>query len=170
MESEITNGTILIEERTSLPKEMVFESEAYLPGWRILKHFDAFGLNREIQKAGWTFFCAAGEIRTTVFGIDMRKTVRRAIERILARAQSEQLNSLEIVRMACTGSDRFPLVRHVTVSARLRHIQESLILHRSKDYQVPETSKLENPRANTGGAHDEEFAPEPAAAAVRILA
>jgi len=170
MESEITNGTILIEEKTSLPKELRFESEPYLPGWRIVKHFDALGLNREIQKAGWRYFCAAGEIRTTVFGIDMRKTVRRAIERILARAQSEELNSLEIVLVACTGSERFPLVRHVTVSARLRHIQESLILHRSKDYQVPETSKLENSRENACGAHDEESATEPGAEAVRILA
>ena len=170
MESEITNGTILIEERTLLPEEMQFESEPYLPGWRIVKHFDAFGLNREIQKTGWTFFCAAGEIRTTVFGIDMRKTVRRAIERILARAQSEKLNSLEITRVACTGSERFPLVRHVTVSARLRHIQESFVLHRSKDLVVLGTSKLENSRENACGAHDEESATEPGAEAVRILA
>jgi hypothetical protein len=170
MESEITNGTILIEEKTLLPKELLIESETYLPGWKIVKHFDAIGLSREIQRTGWTFFCAAREIRTTVFGIDMRKTVRRAVERILARTQSEKLNSLEITRVACTESERFPLVRYVSVAARLRHLEPNCFLYRAKDYPVPEPGKLENPRENAAGALDEESAPETDGAAVRILA
>jgi hypothetical protein len=81
-----------------------------------------------IQKAGWTFFCQGGDISETVFGIDDQKMQRRAIDRILARTTADRLNSLEITRMASVGSGRFPLVRYVTVSARWRHIQQSVFL------------------------------------------
>jgi hypothetical protein len=126
MGSEIISGTILIEEGTLLPKDLKLVSEPYVPGWRIVKHFEGFGLGREIQKTGWTFFCLAAEIRATVFGIDTQTMVRKAIERILARARSEKMNSLEITHVASVGSQRFPLVLYVTVSARLRHVQENV--------------------------------------------
>jgi hypothetical protein len=144
MESEITSGTILIEEGTLLPKDLKLESEPYVRGWRIVKHFKGFSLSRKIQKTGWTFFCLASEIRATVFGIDMQKMVRGAIERILTRARSEKVNSLEITRVASVGSERFPLVSYVTVSARLRHVQENFFLRRSEDLPAKETSALKN--------------------------
>jgi hypothetical protein len=144
MGSEITSGTILIEEGTLLPKDLKLESEPCVPGWRIVKHFEGFSLSREIQKTGWTFFCLASEIRATVFGIAMQKMVRRALERILTRAHSEKVNSLEITRVASVGSERFPLVSYVTVSARLRHIQENFFLRRSKDLPAKETNGLKN--------------------------
>ena len=134
MTHEIIAGSILIEENTVLPKELVFETEACVPGWRVIKDSDGSGLlGREISRIGWTFFCLAGEVRSTVFGIDRQKMARRAIERILARAKSEKLNSLEILQVTSVGSERFPLVRHLTVSARLRHIQQSLFLSRGRD-------------------------------------
>ena len=134
MTHEIIAGSILIEENTVLPKELLFETEACVPGWRVVKDSDGSGLlGREISRIGWTFFCLAGEVRSTVFGIDRQKMARRAIERILARAKSEKLNSLEILQVTSVGSERFPLVRHLTVSARLRHIQQSLFLSRGRD-------------------------------------
>jgi hypothetical protein len=75
-----------------------------------------------------TFFCLAAETKATVFGIDSQNMVRRAVERILDRTKAEMFNSLEVTRVSSIGSERFPLVRHVTVSARLRHIQESFVL------------------------------------------
>jgi hypothetical protein len=144
MESEITNGTILIEEGTLLPKDLKLEGEPYVRGWRIVKHFEGFGLSREIQKTGRTFFCVASEIRATVFGIDMQKMVRRAIERILTRARSEKVNSLEITQMTSVGSERFPLVSYVTVSARPRNVEENFFLRRSEDLPAKETNALKN--------------------------
>lgn len=145
MTHEITAGDILIEEATVLPKELQCETEPCVPGWRVIKDFDGFGLGREISRNGWTFFCLAGEIRSTVFGIDSPKMVCRAIEQILARAKSEKHNSLEIVQVTSRGSERFPLVHSITVSARLRHIQQSLFLSRATDNPVLKPPKSESP-------------------------
>lgn len=146
MVHEITTGTILIKDNALLPKELQFESEPCMPGWGLVKNFDGYAFNREIQKTGWTFFCLAGEIKATVFGIDSQKIARRAIERILARTKSEEFNSLEITRVASVGSERFPLVRYVTVSARPRHIQEGLLFCRAKD--VLDTTSLSPEQAH----------------------
>ena len=135
MAGTIKTGTILIKEGTLLPEALRLESESYLPGWRLVKDLDGYGLDREIQKTGWTFFCLAGEIRATVFGIDVQRMVRRAIERILRDPKSERFNSLEITRVTSVGSERFPGVHFVTVSANSRHIQKSLILSGAKDLQ-----------------------------------
>src|SRR5207302_3841485 len=53
----------------------VRESECSVPGWRLVKDLDRCGLDQEIREAGWSFFCLAGEIRATVFGIDEEKMV-----------------------------------------------------------------------------------------------
>lgn len=142
MAHEIRTGTILIKDNAILPSEFQFESEACVPGWRIIKAFDKGGVVREIQKTGWIFFCLAGEVKATVFGMDRQMMVRRAIERILAGLHSEKFNTLEITRVASVGSERFPLVHYVTVSAQSRHIQETLFLCPVKN--LPGTAKLKN--------------------------
>jgi hypothetical protein len=129
---------ILIREGTRLPANVSIESEAFLPGWRLIKGLDGYALDRKIRDAGWTFFCLAGETRATVFGIDGAKMVRRAIEqilgnRVLANPKREKFNSLEITQVAAVASKRFLGVRYVTVSARTRHIQEGLGLVPAKD-------------------------------------
>lgn len=133
MAREIGTGTILVKNDAALPKELRFESESYAAGWKMIADLDGHGLDRALQKTGWTLFCLAGRVKTTVFGIDSDSMIHRAIERILARGKSNGFNSLEITQVASVGSERFPLVRYVTVSARWRHIQEGLILERGKD-------------------------------------
>jgi hypothetical protein len=98
-------------------------------------------LDREIHKAGWTFFCQAAEIKEAVFGIDGQKMVRRAIERILKSPKAEKFNSLEITQVASVGSERFPGIWYVTVSAHRRHIQESLVLFCEKELPKLEAAK-----------------------------
>lgn len=141
MSHEIKTGSILMKENTLLPKALQFESEPCVPGWRLVESVAGYELDREIQRAGWHFFCLAGEIKATVFGMDEQNMVRRAIERILANPKSDKFNSLEITRVASVGSQRFPTVRYVTVSAQSRHVQESLILCRPGDLPNPETGK-----------------------------
>ena len=76
----------------------------------------------------------------TIFGFDGQKNVRRAVKRILARLKSEKFNSLEITRVA---SKRFLGVPYVSVSARSRHIQESLFLFCDKDLRELGPSKID---------------------------
>jgi hypothetical protein len=137
-------GRIFIREGTLLPKTLRIESEPYSPGWRSVKGLDGFGLGRMIHAAGWTIFCLAYETKATVFGIDGEKMVHRAIERILANRTPEKFNSLEIVRVASLASKRFLGIRHVTVSAQSRHIQESPIIFQVKaqDSAIPAGSEF----------------------------
>jgi hypothetical protein len=154
MRHEIAKGTVLIKDDAVLPKGLHFESEPCVPGWKAVTDLDGYGLDRVIQKAGWTFFCLVGEVKSTVFGIDHQKMLRRAIERILASPKLEKFNSLEITRVASIGSERFPLVRYVTVSAQPRHVQESLFLFHAGE--LPQPGKKCEPAAiqSTGNAGD----------------
>jgi hypothetical protein len=145
MKNEITTGTVLIKNGALLPKDLQFETEAGVPGWRYVKYFDVRGMDRKIQKTGWTFFCLAGEVKATAFGIDPQRMVRTAIERILAKSTSEDFNSLEITQMASAGSDRFPLIRYMTVSAQSRQIQEGMFLGHPEASQKTEVRKFSPP-------------------------
>lgn len=131
MAREIGLGTILIKDDALLPKGLRVESEPYVRGWKVVTDLDGNRLDRAVETTGWSYFCLAGEVKTTVFGIDSQSMIRRAIERILARGKSDGFNSMEITQVASVGSERFPLVRYVTLSARWRHIQESLSLSRA---------------------------------------
>jgi hypothetical protein len=137
MAQSIQMGTILIKDDTFLPDAVRIETESCVPGWRLVKDLDKAGLDRTIRGAGWNFFCVAGETRTTVFGIDGGKMIRKAIERILSRLSSEKFNCLEIVGVAYVASERFLGVRNATVSAQSRHIQEGFFL----DLPLRETTK-----------------------------
>ena len=136
MPDTIKPGTILIKEGTLLPEAVRFESEPCVPGWRLVKDLDGCGLDRKIRDAGWTFFCLAGQLGATVFGIDEQKTLSRAVGQILANLESAEFNSLEIMRVTSEASKRFLGVRYVTVSAQSRHIQESAFLFGAKDLPV----------------------------------
>ena len=136
MPDTIKPGTILIKEGTLLPEAVRFESEPCVPGWRLVKDLDGCGLDRKIRDAGWTFFCLAGQLGATVFGIDEQKTLSRAVGQILANLESAEFNSLEIMRVTSEASKRFLGVRYVTVSAQSRHIQAKAPLFRAKDLPV----------------------------------
>ncbi len=141
MPDTIKTGTILIKESTLLPAVLQFESEPFASGWRLVKNPDGYGLGRIIHEAGWTFSWQPGEIGATVFGLDEQKTLRRAVDQILANLESAEFNSLEIMRVASEASKRFLGVRYVTVSARSRHIQESAPLFRAKHPPVRDRAR-----------------------------
>lgn len=145
MLNAIEAGRIFVRHGTALPKDLQLESELYTPSWRVVERLDGYGLGRKIRDAGWTFFYLAYETKASVFGMDAEKTVRRAIERILASREAEKFNSLEIVRVASLASRRFLGIRHVTVSARPRHIQESPVIFqvKNKNFEAPSPSKID---------------------------
>jgi hypothetical protein len=155
MQESIQAGAILIKEGTLMPGTLRFETEYCVPGWRLVKHLDAYGLDRKIRAAGWTFVCQAGERQTTVFGMDKEKMVRRAIQRILAQLKSEAFNSLAIVRVTSASSKRFLGVGYLTVSAQSRHIQKSAILRDSWNVPRLGTGRSERSSPRTGIVSDE---------------
>ena len=125
--------TIFIKEDTPLPSTLSMESEAFLPGWRVVKNLDRQALTREVERANWNFFYLAGEIRATVFGRDRLGTLRRAVKRLLAKQEEQKFkfNSLEITKVI---SKRFLGIPFTRVTAHSRHIQQGIGLVPAKDF------------------------------------
>jgi hypothetical protein len=137
------SGTVFIREDTPLPENLSIESEAFLPGWRVVRSLDRFALTRNIESAKWYFFYLAGETRATVLGRDRSGTLRRAVKCILAKQEGQKFNSLEITKIA---SKRFLGIPFMSVAAHSRHIQQGVGLVPAKDFvlrmpvaEVPES-------------------------------
>jgi len=123
--------TICIKEDTPLPANLPIESEAFLPGWKVVKNLDRSTLARNIEGANWNFFYLAGEIRATVLGRDRPGTLRRAVRRVLAKQEGQKFNSLEITKVV---SKRFLGIPFMSVTAHSRHIQQGIGLVPAKDF------------------------------------
>src|SRR5216684_1912409 len=123
--------TVFIREDTRLPTTLSIESEAFLPGWRVVKNLDRQALTREVEGANWNFFYLAGEMRATVLGRDRSGTLRRAVKCILAKQEEQKFNSLELTEVV---SKRFLGIPFMSVIAHSRHIQERIGLVPAKDF------------------------------------
>ena len=124
------SGMILIREGALLPPDFALESEAFLPGWRVVKNFDGYTLNRKMSQANWNFVRLTGVHKTRVVGRAYAETLRRGIARILDGLRGKKFNSLEITSIR---SRWFLGIPFVSVMANFRHIQQSLALDPSND-------------------------------------
>ena len=122
--------TIFIREGTPLPTTLAIESEAFLPGWRVVENLDRQALTREVEGAHWNFFYLAGEMRATVFGREGRGALRRAVKCVLAKQEGQKFNSLELTTVV---SRRFLGIPFMSVTAHSRHIQHDICLVPAKD-------------------------------------
>jgi hypothetical protein len=117
------SGMILIREGALLPPDFALESEAFLPGWRVVKNFDGYTLNRKISQANWYFVRPTGEQKTRVVGRVYVETLRKGIARILNGLRGKKFNSLET---AVVDLKRFVGFAFVSISANRGRIQEGL--------------------------------------------
>src|SRR5579871_5664318 len=127
MADEFEAGTVLIKSNTLMPEGLKLEAGPFVSDWRVVKDYDAYGLDRAIQEKGWTFFFLREETEATVFGTNEQRMFRRTVSRILARGKANNFNCLEITKVSSVGAPRFPWFRYLTVSAQWRHIQKSLL-------------------------------------------
>ena len=125
MSGTIKAGAIMMKVGTILPQSLRVETELYSQGWEIIKNSDTDALDRDIRRADWNFFFLAGSIQATALGYWRERTVRRAMERVLAKAEQSRFNCLEITKISAKQFLGFP---HVHVSAHSRHIQKSPFL------------------------------------------
>jgi hypothetical protein len=72
---------------TIIPQSLRVETEQYSQGWEIIKNSDADALDQDIRRADWNFFFLAGSIQATTLGYWRERTVRRAMGRVLAKAE-----------------------------------------------------------------------------------
>src|SRR6266849_5047559 len=138
---------ILIREDTPLPANLPIESEAFLPGWRVVKDLDRATLARNIEGANWSFFYLAGEIRVTVLGRDRSGTLRRAVKCVLAKQEGQKFNSLEITKVV---SKRFFGIPYMSVTAHSRHIQQGVGLVPAKDFVLRRPAAAPESKLDSG--------------------
>ena len=134
--SDINRTRTVFREETPLPTTLSIESEAFLPGWLVVKNLDRQALTREVEGANWNFFYLAGEIRATVLGRDLLSTLRRAVKCVLAKQEGQKFNSLEITKVV---SKRFLGIPFMSVTAHSRHIQRGIGLVPAKDFVLRRT-------------------------------
>jgi hypothetical protein len=137
MSANNTYGTILIRDNTLLPPGLAVESESFLPGWRVARNLDGYGLARKIEEAKWNYFYLAGVTRTMVLGSEGPETMRRAVRRALPRLDKLKFNSLEITTVV---SKRFLGIPFTSVAIHSRHIQQAIGLVPTKEFVLSMTA------------------------------
>jgi len=110
---------------TTIPQSLQVEAEPYSPGWEIIKNSDGNSVDRDLRRTDWNFFFLAASIQATAIGYVGARTVRRAMERVLAKAAPSKFNCLEVTEISAKQFLGFP---YVHVSAHSRHIQKSPFL------------------------------------------
>jgi hypothetical protein len=119
---------------TIIPQPLRVETELYSQGWEIIKNSDADAVDRDIRRADWNFFFLVASIQATALGYWGERTVRRAIERVLAKAEPSKFNCLEITEISAEQFLGFP---YVHISAHPRHIQKSPFLQELSERAGP---------------------------------
>ena len=117
---------------TIIPQSLRVETELYSHGWEIFKNADT--VDQDIRRAEWSFFFLAASIQATALGYWGERTVRRAMERVLAKAERSKFNCLEITEISAKQFLGFP---YVHVSAHSRHIQKSPFLQELAERAEP---------------------------------
>jgi hypothetical protein len=130
----IKTGTIMMKAGTIIPQPLRVETEPYSRGWEIIKNADADGVDRDIRRANWNFFFLAASIQATALGFWGERTIRRAMERVLAKAGLAKFNCLEITEVSAKQFLGFP---YVHISAHSRHIQKSPFLQEPAERVEP---------------------------------
>lgn len=113
---------ILIREDTPWPSTISMESEAFLPGWRIVKNVNRRVLGRRFARANLKLAYLAGEIGASVFGCKDLTALRKAAMRVLATQERQNFtfNSLEFTKVV---SKRILGIPVMSVVAHARCIQ-----------------------------------------------
>jgi hypothetical protein len=123
MTPSITAGSILVEENTRLPNNLLLPSESGSNGWAAIKDSRP-AFEKAIRESGWTFFFMAGEIHATAFGFDQPKALRTALKRLAADVWSQRCNCIEITQVMDKSFLGMPYVR---VTSHPRHLQKGVL-------------------------------------------
>ena len=115
----------MVQKGTILPPAFRPDSELYPNAWVAVKSsLDPHDLEKEFAALGWTFLYMAGKVKATAFGFDRRKSMDKALARLIGGAIRQKCNCLEIDEVSMRS---FLGVPGVSVSAHTRHIQRGMI-------------------------------------------
>ena len=125
MSPAIKVGTVMMKKGTYLPPVAQIRGEVYSPGWTMIQNTDGNSVDRDVRKAGWSFFFLAPNIHATAWGAHDSNTISKAMRNILAKVKSTKFNCLEVTEIA---AKKFLGIPYVEISGHSRHIQNSQTL------------------------------------------
>ncbi len=111
-----------MEQGTHVPSFFRLETSQYPGKWMSLSGGVNSGeLDSNLTAAGWTFHYMAGEVRATAFGFDRQKAMHSALNKLIAGAQIQRCNCLEIDDVE---SHSFLGMPGISICAHSRRIQQ----------------------------------------------
>lgn len=129
MPQSVQVGTILINEIPLIAQVIQLETELFSGSWRIVKPYDTFTLDRNIQAAGWNFFFMVEEVKIMFLGSLEAKKIEKALKGILRKVAKRDFNAIEVTGIVTRHFLRVP---YTTVTAHSRHIQQGYSLNSSE--------------------------------------
>ncbi len=138
MTDKIRPGTMLIEDGTLTPESLVLGTEPYSGDWSFILKSTSDQLDKELERARWTFFYMAGEIRSTAFGFKDQSRTLRALTHVIEAVKLQNCNCLEIDQIRQRS---FLGLSYTSVGAHARHIQKSRIFRNPSLRTGPDESK-----------------------------
>ncbi len=117
----VKDGTVIVAEGTSLPESCNVTSEPFSQGWRTVRNFESFRLDKHLSRIGWTFFYRAAPVKVSVLGIGNNRTLRKAFRKIIRGSRPLKFNCLEITE---TIRRDFMGITYIQMSAHARDIKE----------------------------------------------
>ncbi len=126
MTDELKPGSLLVKRTAELPEIVRAGGQVVAPGWKILPGVGARKVERELAEIRWhLFYVVDPSPREGGLGFDRDAAIRRALQKLIRRAQSQNLNALEITNISVR---RFGPLFRAKVEVNFRHIGETAVL------------------------------------------
>lgn len=141
----VREGDILF--RGSSPLPIALNFRAAIEGENLIEGTTANEVESLLQKAGCHFFCLTPDIRATRFAHSEETAVQKALSHLFAKAVINRINAVEIDEVL---TRQIFGMYGVTVTAKMRHIQESPYLFLTEDGMRQRLSRVSyqpDPRA-----------------------
>jgi hypothetical protein len=118
-------GTLFIRNSPVILRTLELKSESYLGTWDVLNCPQSPALDQRIRDGGSNYFFMAAEVRATVFGRLVARSIRKALKQIFRKVRDANFNSIEVTKIT---EKRFLGVPYITVCAHSRHLQQGSMM------------------------------------------
>ena len=117
----IAPGVVLIRNDAHLPETLIGRTSPFSTHWSFLKdNSDRQILDKQLAMLGWTSSHMASAIQRAASGFDKQEMIKAALERVLAVANLQGCNCLEIDEIQLHS---FLTIRYISVSGYGRQLQ-----------------------------------------------
>ena len=116
----VNEGSIFV--ASGILSPITLKSRSFAEGWRLVEDKRAWDIERELREQAWRFFYLIPDVRGAGIARSPDRAVRKALEKVFAKAHVNRVNTLEI---ATLKTKRFLGIYRTEVAAKLRHMQES---------------------------------------------